>query len=362
MKYSCPNCRSAVIGMLGENERKQVITVTAAVALSTFIGLFVLNSGLATDFVVFWAAQQVSNGYDVSELRSAIVDTIGEARTPDTPWPFPYPPTFLLITVWIKPLSLEAAYSAWLALSGGALVAATRHPASPALLLSPWVIFALMAGQTAILLGALILGAVSHLNRPGWAGLFLGIAACIKPQFVFLVGCGLLFAGEWRTIFVTLAASLLLILSTIAVYGLDLWLDWFELLPKMFVYTEQIRYHLDLPGWPLKFIALIIGLGFIWRSFRGDDPAEKAVASMATSLLCTPHALWYNSAILAPALFTLAFRRRFPGNAALLVLIFKPTSLLIIASSLWLLLTTRLTVVPGTIAVPRGGSPTSARG
>ena len=88
--------------------QKIYLSAAAGAVLSALIGYFVLKGQFATDFVIFWSAHQVPNAYDVPALREAIVAAIGEERTPDTPWPFPYPPTFLLMTAWFGPLTLGA--------------------------------------------------------------------------------------------------------------------------------------------------------------------------------------------------------------------------------------------------------------
>ena len=317
--------------------QKIYLSAAAGAVLSALIGYFVLKGQFATDFVIFWSAHQVPNAYDVPALREAIVAAIGEERTPDTPWPFPYPPTFLLMTAWFGPLTLGAAYLAWLALSGGALVASARHPAAPLLLFSPWVIFALMAGQTAMLIGALILMALTHLDRPILAGVLLGVAACIKPQFVALVGLGLLFDGRWRAIAAMAATGAALALAATIAYGIGIWRAWLDLLPSMFVYTDRISYHLDLPGWPAKALALAIGLVLIWKYFREGSAADKALVAGATALLSMPHTLWYNSALVAPALFSAAIQRGLPAALAVGAMLLRPSSLSIAAATTWAL-------------------------
>jgi hypothetical protein len=303
--------------------RAQVLLSGAAGALLALLaGYFVVKSGQDPDFVVFWSAHQVENPYIEAELREAISQVVQPAPAN---WPYPYPPTFLLLTAWFAILPFSAAYLSWIALTGGALAASCRHPASPLILLSPWVVFALMAGQTSVALGALILFGLTA-KRPVVAGILLGIAGCIKPQFLFLVAAGLMFAAQWRTIAAMLATGAGLVLATAAAFGVEIWRDWLLSLPSVAAYSRTISPHLDLPGWPLKLTALAIGLALLWKA---REPEERVIAAVGTSLLVMPHALWYNSAVLAPAILALFARQGWRMTPALATLAFFPNSLLV---------------------------------
>lgn len=301
---------------------KIALSAIAGAALSALTGWLVLGTGLATDFAVLWAAHQVANPYDIVELRGAIGLVV---ELPETDWPYPYPPTFLLLTAWFKLLPFGAAYLLWLSLSGGALAAAARHPISPLLLFSPWVIYGLMAGQTSLVLGALILFGLVLLDRPVWAGVLLGLAACIKPQLLVFAVIGLAFASQWRALAAMMICGVSLALVSEITYGA--FVAWLDLMPRMMEYTDSIGSHLDLPGWPLKIGVAVAGLPLLWLAFRRGKADEKALTAGGLAILCMPHSLWYNAAVIAPALLSVAMRRFWPLAVFLL---FKASSLLIV--------------------------------
>lgn len=291
---------------------KAVLAGSAGAALALLVGYFVLRASLTPDFTVLWAAHQVPNPYDVSALHEAIGRV---AELPKGPWLYPYPPTFLLLSAWFGMLSLPAAYLAWISIS--AAMVSYRHPVAPLVLLSPWLIYALMAGQTSLLIGAAIISG---------NGVLLGIAACIKPQFLILVAVGLAFARRWRTLAEMAIVAAVITGITTAVYGFGLWRGWFDSLPMVAAVSETISPHLDIPSLPLKAVALCLGLFLLWKAEEFD---ERMIIATGTSLLVLPHSLWYNSAVMAPAMAAYIFRvgwRAVPIAGSLLIF---PTSLLV---------------------------------
>lgn len=301
------------------------LAVVAGGLLAVLIGRFIVVANYHPDFAVEWASHQVPNPYDVARLREAIGRF---SELPKGSWPYPYPPTFLLLTSWQAVLPLKAAYLIWAGLSGAALAAASRHRAAPLVLLSPWVIFPLMAGQTSVILGALIFGSLTT----GY-GVLLGIAACVKPQLVVLTVIGLAFSKRWQMLAEMLATCITLALTSILLAPdwhapLTLWTDWLASIPKTVTVSGTIHPHLDLPGWRLKGIALCAALFLIW-SQRSRPLDEQTIVATGTSLLVMPHSLWYNSAIMVPALVAHFGRVGWKGIPAIVPLFFFPTSALI---------------------------------
>lgn len=297
---------------------KALVVGLAGAGLAALIGHFVLSANVTPDFTVLWAAHQVPNPYDVDALREAIARV---AELPKGAWPYPYPPTFLLLSAWFGLLSLPFAYLAWVALSGA--LASYTHPVAPLALLSPWSIYALMAGQTSLFIGAAIISG---------NGLLLGTAACIKPQFLVLVAVGLAFARRWRTLAEMAVVAAVISVAATAVYGFALWRYWLDTIPVMAAYSETISPHLDLPNLPLKALALCAGLFLLWKAEEFD---ERMIIATGTSLLVLPHSLWYNSAIMVPAMAAYVFRvgwKAFPLAGSLL---FFPTSILVAFASVY---------------------------
>jgi len=309
---------------------KTILSALSGAVLAGFLAALVLRDGAIPDFVVFWAAQQVPNPYDTGALRAAIEATGGFKLGP-TVWPYPYPPTFLLISSWLGLMTYPVAYVAWSALGGASMVAASQRLVAPLVLLTPWVSFAIGSGQTSVLMGALIYGALAMPSRPLLAGALLGIAACIKPQLGVFIPFGLAVAGQWRTI----GSATLVVLSvcgaTTLIYGVEAWRAWLAILPKIVAFSQTVEPHMDLPSWPLRALALAVGLPLGWRAFKGGDPADKLITACGTALLVMPHSLWYNTAVLAPGAVGLLGRDRWRGAGVVALFLFKPTSLLIAA-------------------------------
>jgi hypothetical protein len=221
---------------------------------------------------------------------------------PHDVWPFPYAPPFLLVCRALALLPLPAAYLAWIVASGAALAASAKHWASPLLILSPAVFYAILAGQTSCVVGALMFEGLFLLaQRPRLAGALLAMAALIKPQFVFLAPLGLIVACELEALLTMAAVGVAACLVATLALGVGIWSAWLGGFPVAEANYAFVHPHLTLqPTW-LWAVGLVAGLGLMWSAFRRDDSAARHLACAGTAILCGPHALWYDAAVLAPA-------------------------------------------------------------
>ena len=311
----------------GLGRRGDATPLVAQVVFSAFVALVVglqaLKASSLPDFAVFWAAQHVAHPYDYLELSRAL--------GPKTTF-FPYPPTFLLLTLPLAWVTMHAGYLAWVGLSAATLVASLRRLTAPLVLFVPAVFLAGINGQTSLIVAALLFTASTLNTRPILAGVLLGVVACIKPQVGLLIPIVLLAAGQWRTISAAMATLTLVGLATTVAYGPGIWSVWLGSLPA-FVAANDTAWtgrYLALPGvW--KPLALLVGALLCLLAGRRGMTEQGYFIAIAAALLGSLHAMDYDAAILAPFAVSAAFSNRWFGLAYAGALAFPPNALTVLA-------------------------------
>jgi Glycosyltransferase family 87 len=243
------------------------------------------------DFIAFLGAARLIDAgamvdtYDLTLIKAAYQTVLGD-RGPAIPWP--YPPVTAL---FIQPLAWVSSVTA-LAIFFGVLTAAVvvlvrlvsgRWTIAFLALGLPSVVVALMSGQngtfTALLLG---LGLIYWQRLPWAAGIALGMLA-YKPQFVLLPALMALVLGNRQVLFAMIATGMVLVLVSIALYGIDPWLAW----PQ--AASRQIRYF-DADMVPLARVVTVYALVHHWFGSAGLGLAIHAlVAAPAVLVIC---AVW----------------------------------------------------------------------
>ena len=264
---------------------------------------FVFGAGLAlyrlqhggADFHVFWAAaRHWQTPYDPS-----IIAGLPYAPADPSRWPFAYPPTFLLLAWPFGQVPLGAAYPLWSGFSAALFVTVAGFAVRPGwmagvLLVCPPVLFALMPGQSTLILASAMLGGWLLIERrPVLAGLLFAAAACIKPQAMILAP--IVLWGRWR-VAVAMAAGGLGLMALSLVFGPERWLEWVgavrtfrEIMPG----TDRINPSALLQS-PLWAGLLVVLGGYIaWRT-------RDLTGLVVGALCCTPYAHDYDLAPLAP--------------------------------------------------------------
>jgi hypothetical protein len=274
----------------------------AAVVLAVAIAAVqAARPGFGPDFFTLWDAAQGSAAqayrFDVSPGHSL---------------PFVYPPPLLLFLAPLRGVPRTEAYLLWVAVSTGAFVAAAGVVArrlAPLVVLAPPVVFAAVTGQTSLLIGAAMLCGLSRLHRPWLAGVLLGAALCVKPQLLFLLPFGLAGARAWRPLATTALAAGVLCVASLAAFGLEAWRDWLAVLPLHRAW--EARVHLKsvslVPEAGLAARVALVALGgavVAWL-FRRGDLVVRQTGLAAVSMLCAPHAMPYDLAVVAPCALAL---------------------------------------------------------
>ena len=222
------------------------------------VTVFLQRGHIPGDFAIIWtaglAAQRGIDMYEPQAARELALAAVGEVRSGwySVPlWSTTHPPSEFPLTWLFALLPWSVAASIWLvflqfcffATLGWLLVLLRRHRAS---LNAQWIFgilgvlfipaqFSIEIGQLDLPLLALILAALALAQRghSGRAGIAIGIAACIKPTPVILLGLFLL-RKDWRAIVGACLTALFLIYLSILLVGFESWATWLSrILPEL---------------------------------------------------------------------------------------------------------------------------------
>jgi hypothetical protein len=305
-------CTFVTIGLLG------------LYLLACFGGPGLTNSTgehFGSDFVQFWSSAQLA-----AAGRSAAVYVLQPHQTIDQV--FPYPPVVMLLCRPLAGLSYAPAVLVWGGL-GLALftVMLSRlvgwEMAVFAAVGTPAACFNLYLQQngyyTAVLLGG---GLMLLETRPGVAGILFGMLCC-KPQLGVLLLPALIAGRQWRALFVAALTTLGLAAASAALFGPEIWIDffgrtllqsrWMEGISTAWPWTPTVFAMMRLLGASsaaayifqgLSTICAAAGVALLWRG-RGSI-AIKAAGLVTATFLATSYAWAYDAVVLTLAAAWLA--------------------------------------------------------
>jgi hypothetical protein len=238
--------------------------------------------------------------------------------------PWLYPPHYLLLLLPFGALPFDLAGGLFLLLSFAALIAAAWRYAGNgteralyafSLLLCPASAVSVCLGQNTFLSAALLVGGMSLLpRRPLWGGALLGILT-YKPQLWLLVPIALIAARQWKALGAAAGTALVLMGASAAVFGIDTWRHWFQLMtaPSTLYDHWLVVARLNgqsvytcaaLLGAPPQFANLAQGLSAIvaaaavFWSWRKPLPDELRLAVLlAATMLAAPHVIDYDAVL-----------------------------------------------------------------
>jgi hypothetical protein len=344
----------------GERATVAVGLALAALALVVYISLTAVvwdfstlrtSTGLplAADFANYWAAAklalagQAPLAYNLDELHEVQQQVLGTHHRHGVGWY--YPPTYLLLMSPWGLLPYLPAFLTWiigtLALYLLVLSRLSPHPiALPLLCLFSGNYENFKFGQNGFLTGTLLGGGLLLLERcPLAAGGLFGLLS-YKPQFILLIFPALMFGRHWQALAGALAASLLLSLTSLLVFGYQVWLDYFKvmaipmeqlesggaiwsIMPTFFAATRSAGF-----GVPAAYLvqglvmaAVMAGVAWVWS--KKTSLANRGAVLVLGTLLFTPYACIYDLAILALPLGWLweegRLHGRLPGELPILL-------------------------------------------
>lgn len=283
---------------------------------------------LFVDFLAMWtgggmANTQPSRLYDFAATDKAQTWLLGAAAHDR---PFPYPPSSLLVFSPLGRLDFWAAGALWTALTLAVFagVTAARLPAGrravgvALTLLTPGAVWAAISGQVSFFIGALVVGGTAMLERRPWlAGACLGVAAAFKPTVLLMAPIALIAGGHWRAMLGAALAGLMVVVLSIAAFGLGPWQAWIAAAsgfsdhiihnPRYFtgiITPTGLALQLGLTGWAgvlWRGVFAVVGIVMAVMVFRRTtDLAPRLTALLGGGLLVSPYVMTYETALLAP--------------------------------------------------------------
>jgi hypothetical protein len=282
----------------------------------------------------FLGDHAASTIYDPMALRSA---QLALGMDPGASYPFPYPPSFLLVVWPLGQLPGWLACAALVAVSLPLYLWATvgrnwRSPALLAALAAPTTAIAIVSGQSGFLAGALLAGGLRlAAGYPLASGALLGLLT-YKPQLGLLVPVALVAARLWRTLASAVVTAILLVVATSLLFGAAIWPNWVTSLPafsRQFAAESSQIMHLM----PTILVALLrLGVApataqmaqwagtaaaaaIVWTLFRSGPQQLASAALLVAAFLATPYAFVYDMPILATAVIWVVAERHRTGDA-----------------------------------------------
>jgi hypothetical protein len=305
--------------------------VLGFLALGLYDGTYVVQYWLGApqpqfgDFFAFW-----SFGRFAATFGSAIYDPfslVAYQHTLDPTltggYPYPYPPTFLLILIPLGMMTQPLAYLCWIALTFSLYVFATlgrnwRSISGLALLTAPTTLLTLISGQNGFLSAALLVGGLRCLTRwPMYGGILLGLLT-YKPQFLLLLPIVLIATRNIRAMVAACATVLFAVVVSSAAFGWSIWQIWISEFPTYQHLLQANQASLDhlMPtmvagaraiGAPASvgYTAQLLCSGavgvLIWRACkRGISEQTIAMATIGT-IVVAPYAMIYDMPMIAAA-------------------------------------------------------------
>ena len=328
-------------------------TLAAVSALGCVFGIaiwalyFGVFKGIyGADWLVFWSAARaffdhdLAIVYDGTRLTAAINSHFSHWLVhPPSLHPWLYPPSYLLL---LLPFALLPALAAGMACFAGTVAlftaAITRLSKATsdrlvyvlAALLSPGAAVAGWLGQNTFLSAGLLIGGFTFgRRRPLLGGALLGLLT-FKPQFWLMVPIALIAARQWKMLFAALATAAAVSLASLAVFGPQIWADWLHLMLMPNALFKQWQAVARDDGLSLFACARVLGASValanavqyagaalaavaVWQAFRRPFPADIRVAVLVlATAIAAPHIMNYDATlycIAASLLFVHNLRR-----------------------------------------------------
>jgi hypothetical protein len=281
------------------------------------------NRPLGADFSQFWVASSLTlkgNSAAVYDFPKFVAAQKAAFQV-DFPFPWVYPPTYLLVVYPLGLLPYLASLSAWLAVTISPYLALLRrlapHPATLWLALAfPGTFENLLHGQNGFLTTALIGWGLLLLDHSPLAGGFLLGLVSLKPHLMVLVPLALVAGRRWKALAALLGSASILGVISLLAFGGEVWLAFLKnlMFPMKLVATGAMPVSkmitpfaaFLMAGAPFSvalalqagvMAAVAFGVYWIWR--RDLPLALRGSALVLGLLLFTPHAFPYDLALLA---------------------------------------------------------------
>lgn len=312
-----------------------------------------INPVYTRDFANYWiTAKVIFEGdiltiFDQPEFILHLKNEFGESY----PWHnWSYPPSFLLFVapLYFFPylIALPVFLLSTFALFFISVVSFTRNHKelnfeniSPwknltflSLVMAPILANVLYAQNGFLTSGLMLMGLALRKKAPFVAGIFIGLLT-IKPQLGILIPLLFLFERNWMAIFSATLTSFLLIVISIAVFGMEAWQNYIEITVPyqsliMTTYGSGTEYltmmlsgfigarNIGIEGgyaWSMHFIFAIPALlATILIFCKIQDSFKRATALIIATFIISPYAFNYDAGVLSVvcALYSLSIKIR----------------------------------------------------
>ena len=287
-----------------DNATYRRFLIAVAFSASTFFFLFWMSPNAFRyrtylgDYLIFWRAGAGWPLYvDLHHL------------------PFAYPPTSLFLLRPFGLLPFWWSLAAWTVVGMGLLWLSAKRLVGARIawlgLLTATCLWLALSGQiSGFVIAPIVAGVVD--KRPWVKGLCFAAAGLIKPQALIAAPIALLAERNYRAIGWGALFAGAIVASSIAIWGADLWVRWFDSfgafhallaereMDRSDVGIAGLALKLGLPGW-LFVLGIPLGVMAVWNCFRrrGATDAERYAAFACGSVLMSPYTLGYDLAALS---------------------------------------------------------------
>lgn len=224
---------------------------------------------------------------------------------------YSYPPVLPLLTLPLAFIPYVPALFVWLGTTWYAFYRALRLTGQAgALLLSlaaPALFINAVAGQNGAMSAALLGGGLVLIDRrPVVAGILFGMMI-YKPHLALMLPIALLAGRRWLVVLVTGATTVLLVATSVAVYGVDAWLHYLRnvdllrtviledgtgvshRMVSVFVFARHFGADAAL-SYALQAVGALVAAVFIARAWWRDEPAHiRNAVLLVGTCLATPY-------------------------------------------------------------------------
>jgi hypothetical protein len=224
---------------------------------------------------------------------------------------YSYPPVMLLLTLPLALIPYVPALFVWLGATWYAFYRALKLTGSEGVLLlslaTPALFISAIGGQNGAMTAALLGGGLMLVDRrPIVAGVLFGLMI-YKPHLALMLPFALLAGRHWLVVFVTAATAALLVVVSVAVYGVDGWLHYqhnvavlrtvileegagvSHRMVSVFVFARRFGAGVGL-AYALQAASAVVAVFFVARSWLRKDPAHIRNAMVIVgTCLATPY-------------------------------------------------------------------------
>lgn len=295
------------------------------------------NDSGETDFLMFWfASLWATDGrapalYEFTGSPSDIVESNGI----HFPIGWFNSPSMLLILLPFSFLPYTVSLLVWLSTTLLLFISVVKriapHPLTHWFLLGfPATLINIGYAHNGFLSAGLLGSGLLLVDKSAYlAGFLLGLLT-YKPQLAVLLPVALIAARKWKTLLAFFLSSSLLIISSAAIFGLDMWIAFFKKIPVMTMFLGEGYFgwvvHWDKmssvyamlvhAGCPLKAARIVQGLVMIGVSFlvatvwyRNVGSPKKESVLILSILLFTPYLFEYDLTLLGLVIAWMAWDR-----------------------------------------------------